>query len=131
VAACGLLDFQDALAGPRAYDLMSLLEDARRDIADDLVAEMMERYLQALPETDPDGFRAAFRVLAAQRHAKVIGIFTRLWRRDGKAAYLRHIPRVWRLLERALAHPALAPVAAWFEAHVPEDARRMPGGETP
>jgi aminoglycoside/choline kinase family phosphotransferase len=72
------------------------------------------------------GFEAAFRVLAAQRHAKVIGIFTRLCRRDGKAQYLVHIPRVWRLLEQALSHPALAAVAAWFDAHVPDHVRTTP-----
>lgn len=126
VATCGLLDFQDAVAGCAAYDLMSLLEDARRDVAPDLVEAMMARYLGAFPDLDRDGFAAAYRILAAQRHAKVIGIFTRLCLRDHKPAYLVHIPRVWRLLERALADPALGPVADWFAAHVPADKRQIP-----
>ncbi len=126
IAACGLLDFQDALAGPTAYDLMSLIEDARRDIDVDLAAHLRWRYTEAFPDLDRDSFEAAFAVLAAQRHAKVIGIFTRLWLRDGKSNYLRHIPRVWRLLERALRHPALGPVANWFESHIPAIKRGIP-----
>lgn len=126
VAACGLLDFQDAVSGPAAYDLMSLLEDARRDIAPALAARGKARYLAAFPGLDGKAFAAAWAVLAAQRHAKVIGIFTRLCVRDGKPQYLSHIPRVWRLLEAALAHPANAPVAAWFAAHVPAALRRSP-----
>ena len=126
VSRCGLLDFQDAVRGPEAYDLMSLLEDARRDIDEGLRRAMRERYFAAFPDLDREAFETAFRVLAAQRHAKVIGIFTRLCVRDSKPDYLVHIPRVWRLLEAALEHPALAPVAAWFEAHVPADKRTIP-----
>lgn len=126
VSRCGLLDFQDAVRGPGAYDLMSLLEDARRDIDEGFRRDMRERYYAAFPDLDRDAFETAFRVLAAQRHAKVIGIFTRLCVRDGKPDYLTHIPRVWRLLEAALEHPALAPVAAWFETHVPADKRAIP-----
>ncbi len=119
LSACGLLDFQDAVAGPAAYDVMSLLEDARRDVPDPLAASMIERYAAAVDLSDRGHFQKIFAVLAAQRHCKVIGIFTRLHKRDRKPAYLAHIPRVWRLLERALKHPALAPVAGWFETHVP------------
>ena len=131
VAACGLLDFQDAVAGPRAYDLMSLLEDARRDIDTALTADMLARYRAAFPDLEApgpgrDAFDTVYAVLAAQRHAKVIGIFTRLCRRDAKADYLVHIPRVWRLLERNLADPALAPVRDWFERHVAPDRRGIP-----
>jgi aminoglycoside/choline kinase family phosphotransferase len=126
VAACGLLDFQDAVSGPAAYDLMSLLEDARRDLAPALVARGRARYLAAFPGLDAAAFDAAWAVLAAQRHAKVIGIFTRLCARDGKPQYLPHIPRVWRLLEAALAHPANAAVARWFADHVPAALRRSP-----
>jgi len=126
VAACGLLDFQDAVAGCKAYDLMSLLEDARRDVRPELAEAMMARYFAAFPDLDRTGFDAAYRILAAQRHAKVIGIFTRLCLRDRKPAYLVHIPRVWRLLERALADPALAPVAAWFATHLPAEKRLVP-----
>jgi len=128
VAACGLLDFQDGVIGPVAYDLVSLLEDARRDIDPDLVAEMTARYLAAFPGLDRGAFAASWAVLGAQRGAKIVGIFTRLWRRDEKPAYLAHIPRVWRLLEGDLAHPALAPVRAWFDRHLPPAERTRPPG---
>lgn len=126
VAACGLLDFQDALAGAPAYDLMSLLEDARRDISGDLAAAMRARYHAAFPGRDAEAFDASYAILAAQRHAKVIGIFTRLKVRDGKGVYLNHIPRVWRLLERALENPILAPVRTWFDDHISADMRSVP-----
>lgn len=119
LAACGLLDFQDAVAGHPAYDLMSLLEDARRDVSAGIKSDMLSRYFAAVPIPDRADFESALAILAAQRHAKVIGIFTRLFRRDGKADYLVHIPRVWRLLRTALAHPSLAEVAQWFELHAP------------
>ena len=126
VAACGLLDFQDAVIGPRSYDLVSLLEDARRDVASGLAADMMARYLAAFPELDPAAFRASYAILGAQRSAKIIGIFTRLCRRDGKPHYLAHIPRVWRWLEGDLAAPELAPVKAWFDAILPPGRRLVP-----
>lgn len=126
VGACGLLDFQDAVIGPVAYDFVSLVGDARRDLAPGLGAAMTERYLAAFPEWDRAVFEAACAVLSAQRNAKIIGIFTRLLKRDGKPVYLRHIPRVWRLLEADLAHPALAPLRGWFARHLPPDARRVP-----
>jgi aminoglycoside/choline kinase family phosphotransferase len=127
IAACGLLDFQDAVAGPAAYDLVSLLEDARREIAPALVSEMRARYLAAFPTRDSRALDRAMSVLGAQRHAKVIGIFTRLSVRDGKPHYLGHIPRVWRLLEAACARePTLAPIAAWLDAHVPPALRTAP-----
>jgi aminoglycoside/choline kinase family phosphotransferase len=126
LAACGLLDFQDAVAGPLSYDPMSLLEDARRDIAPALVERMKRRYLAAMPGLDPRAFAASWAVLAAQRHAKVIGIFTRLSRRDGKPNYLVHIPRVWRLLEAALAHPDLAEIKDWLDRALPAEARTVP-----
>lgn len=126
VAACGLLDFQDAVIGPVAYDLVSLLGDARRDLASGLRQGMAERYLAAFPEWDRGAFEAACAVLSAQRNAKIIGIFTRLLKRDGKPVYLRHIPRVWRLLESDLEHPALAPLRAWFAGHLPPELRRVP-----
>ena len=126
VARCGVLDFQDALVGPAPYDLMSLLEDARRDIAPSLVADMKRRYFAALPHFAGREFDAAYAVLAAQRHCKVIGIFTRLAQRDGKYDYLIHIPRVWRLLEAACRHPVLAPVSAWLDQHIPAPSRGIP-----
>jgi aminoglycoside/choline kinase family phosphotransferase len=126
IGRCGLLDFQDALQGPRAYDLMSLLEDARRDIAPELAEAMVERYLAAFPDLDRAQFMSDFAILAAQRHAKVIGIFTRLLARDGKPDYLAHIPRVWRLFERRLDHPALANVRDWLSRYLPPAARGVP-----
>lgn len=124
----GLLDFQDALIGHPAYDLVSLLQDARRDVSPELEAEMLDRYL-ARSGDDREIFLADYARLGAQRNAKVVGIFVRLWQRDGKARYLDMIPRVWRQLERDLTHPALAPVAGWFDANVPASLRTACGGE--
>ena len=118
----GLLDFQDAVIGPPAYDLVSLLEDARRVVTADVVAAMIVRYTDAA-SLDGRAFRAAYATLGAQRNTKIIGIFTRLCARDGKAAYLDLIPHMWRLLERDLEHPALTPLRAWFDRHVPAAAR--------
>ncbi len=114
----GLLDFQDALAGHPAYDLVSLLQDARREVSPELEAAMLDRYAASAPLD-----RAAYALLGAQRNAKILGIFTRLWKRDGKPRYLAYQPRVWAYLERDLQHPALTPVAAWFDANVPASAR--------
>jgi len=125
-AACGLLDFQDAVLGPVSYDLVSLLEDARRDVAPALGEEMCARYLAAFPELDRGAFAASYAVLGAQRNCKIVGIFTRLDRRDRKRAYLAHIPRVWRLIEQDLRHPALAPMRRWFDRHIPPDRRIAP-----
>ena len=122
----GLLDFQDALVGHPAYDLVSLLQDARRDVSPLLEAEMFDHYL-ALTGADDD-FLADYARLGAQRNAKIVGIFVRLWKRDGKPRYLGLIPRVWALMERDLTHPALAPVARWFDANIPDDLRASGGG---
>ncbi len=120
----GLLDFQDALAGHPAYDLVSLLQDARRDVEPEIERAMLAHYTAT---TGADSaFDAAYHVLGAQRNAKIIGIFTRLWQRDGKPRYPTLCPRVWRYLEQDLAHPALAPVAAWFDAQVPPSHRGDP-----
>ena len=129
LAACGLLDFQDAVIGPLSYDLVSLLEDVRRDVSPDLVAELEARYLAGMPELDESAFKASYAIMGAQRNAKIVGIFTRLCRRDGKPQYLCHIPRTWRLLEGDVAHPALAPVKAWFDEVVPPEARIQPRPE--
>jgi aminoglycoside/choline kinase family phosphotransferase len=130
VQRCGLLDFQDALCGPASYDLVSLLEDARRDVPTTLRAAMTERYLAAFPNIDRGQFHRSAAILAAQRNAKIIGIFTRLARRDGKPQYLGHIPRVWRLLEGDLREPALRPIAAWLDRHLPPARRRIPTGRS-
>ncbi|MGQ7828902.1 aminoglycoside phosphotransferase family protein [Altererythrobacter sp. Z27] len=122
----GLIDFQDALVGHPAYDLVSLLQDARRDVAPELERAMLDRYIAA---ANPDAeFEADYARLGAQRNAKIVGIFTRLYKRDGKPRYLELIPRVWALLERDLAHPALGPVARWFDANIPDDLRHSGGG---
>ncbi len=120
----GLLDFQDALAGHPAYDLVSLLQDARRDVDPAVEAAMLDHYRGAT--NADDAFDVAYHVLGAQRNAKIVGIFTRLWQRDGKPRYAALCPRVWRYLERDLAHPALAPVKAWFDATIPPDLRGNP-----
>ena len=120
----GLLDFQDALAGHPAYDLVSLLKDARRDVAPTLEAAMLARYRGATGAGED--FTRAYHGLGAQRNAKIIGIFTRLWKRDGKPRYPTLAPRVWRYLERDLAEPVLAPVRRWFDANIPADRRGDP-----
>lgn len=125
-AACGLLDFQDAVEGPVSYDFVSLVEDARRDVDDDLGAAMRDRYIAAFPALDAEAFDLSCVILGAQRHCKVLGIFTRLRDRDGKDDYLHHVPRLWRLLERAVAHPALAPLKDWLDIHIPADMRIVP-----
>lgn len=122
----GLLDFQDALNGHRAYDLVSLLQDARRDVSPELEAEMFDYYVERTGAGDD--FLADYARLGAQRNAKIVGIFVRLWKRDGKPRYLDYIPRVWALLERDLAHPALTPIAAWFDANIPAQLREAGGG---
>jgi aminoglycoside/choline kinase family phosphotransferase len=121
----GLLDYQDALAGHPAYDLVSLLQDARRDVAPALEAAMLDRYVAAAGIGDAAAFRSAYEILGAQRNTKILGVFTRLWMRDNKPAYPRFNPRVWGYLDRNLAHPALAPVADWFVTHVPAATRQQ------
>ncbi len=121
LAHYGLLDFQDALVGHPAYDLASVLEDARRDVTPAVEAAMLDRYIAATGRDDR--FRAAYWALAAQRNTRILGVFVRLWKRDGKAGYRKFQPRMWGLLERDLAHPALAPLKAWFDAYVPADKR--------
>jgi len=123
----GLLDFQDALIGHPAYDLVSLLQDARRDVSQELEGAMFEHYVNRA-KVDPEKFLADYACLGAQRNAKIVGIFVRLWRRDGKPRYLELVPRVWKLLERDLSHPVLAPVAQWFDANIPTRLREASGG---
>ncbi|MBK18218.1 MAG: aminoglycoside phosphotransferase [Rhodospirillaceae bacterium] len=128
IAACGLLDFQDAVVGPVTYDVMSLIEDARRDVSPETAAAVKARYLEAFPAIDPVEFDRSIAILGAQRHAKVIGIFTRLCVRDEKPVYLDHIPRVWRLLEAACGHADLKQMKRWLDEHVPSDKRSVPEG---
>jgi aminoglycoside/choline kinase family phosphotransferase len=121
VAHFGLLDFQDALSGHPAYDLASVLEDARRDVSPAIERAMLDRYIAATGHGA--AFEAAYWALAAQRNTRILGVFVRLWKRDGKPGYRKFQPRMWGLLERDLAHPALVPVKSWFDANVPPSAR--------
>ncbi|MEE9433912.1 MAG: phosphotransferase [Sphingorhabdus sp.] len=117
----GIIDFQDALIGHPAYDLVSLLQDARRDVSIELEAEMLGYYRH---ETGVDGeFGHHYALLGAQRNIKIIGIFTRLWKRDGKPRYLDFLPRMWRLLERDLEHPELIMLKRWIDTHIPKEIR--------
>lgn len=129
--AQGLIDFQDALVGHPAYDLVSLLQDARRDVSLDLEADMLAHYHERLEKAgkplDRQVFEADYARLGAQRNAKIVGIFSRLAKRDGKPRYLSMIPRVWKAMERDLAHPALAPVARWFDGNIPAEIRAKKG----
>ncbi|PWS38888.1 aminoglycoside phosphotransferase [Falsiroseomonas bella] len=122
----GILDFQDAAYGHPAYDLVSLVEDARRDVLQPVREAAVRRYLDARPELHKDEFAAAMAAHAAQRHLRVAALWTRLARRDSKPQYLRHGPRCWALLDRALAHPATLPLRAFLDAHVPHALRANP-----
>ena len=123
IARVGLLDFQDAMMGPGAYDLASLLQDARVDVPEFMEVTLLGRYVtkrsEADPGFDPAAFLTLYATLAAQRASKILGIFARLNRRDGKPQYLRHIPRVWGYLQRSLAHPALGMLHDWYSLNVP------------
>ncbi len=120
----GLLDFQDALAGHPAYDLASVLEDARRDVSPEVERTMIDRYVAATGHNEQ--FERAYWSLAAQRNTRILGVFTRLWKRDNKPGYRRFQPRMWGLLERDLAQPNLKPVRNWFDVNIPDEFRRAP-----
>lgn len=117
VKRVGLLDFQDALIGHGAYDLVSLLEDARRDVLPDTVDGCLQYYLQETGVNRKE-FEAAYALLGAQRNAKIIGIFVRLGVRDGKPHYTKYLPRVWRHFEHDLQHPLLQPMREWLDLHI-------------
>ena len=121
VAHLGLLDFQDALTGHPAYDLASVLEDARRDVPPTIERLMLDRYISATGNAA--AFERAYWALAAQRNTRILGVFVRLWKRDCKPHYRAFQPRMWGLLERDLAQPGLEPVRAWFDANIPADKR--------
>lgn len=127
VRRVGIIDFQDAVLGPPAYDAVSLLQDARLDVPPDLEQRLGERYVAraraADPAFDEPAFRFSYAALGCQRNSKILGIFARLSRRDGKHGYLAHIPRIWGYLERGLTHPGLAAVRAWYEQHWPAGTR--------
>ncbi|TCD16708.1 tRNA (adenosine(37)-N6)-threonylcarbamoyltransferase complex ATPase subunit type 1 TsaE [Oricola cellulosilytica] len=116
----GLIDFQDALIGPVAYDVVSLVQDARVDVSEELQDGLLDHYCQIRAGEsgfDEIAFREAFAVLGAQRTTKILGIFVRLDERDGKPGYLQHIPRLQSYLERNLRHPALQELAVWYQSH--------------
>ena len=118
VRQAGLLDFQDAYQGPITYDLVSLLEDARRDVPDSLREQMVTRYLARSPALDGKAFETSMAILAALRHTRVLAVFERLSRREKKHDYKQlHSARVERLLQRALRHPVLAGVKSWMERY--------------
>lgn len=130
LARVGLIDFQDGLKGSPAYDLVSLVEDARRDVSPTLADAMIARYIAAARARDgrfdADAFRAEAALLGAQRNSKILGIFARLWKRDGKPGYLKLLPRVWRYVERDLRNPQLAELRRWFDTHFSADLRTAP-----
>jgi N-acetylmuramate 1-kinase len=119
----GIIDFQDTVLGAPAYDLASLLQDARIDVPEQLELALLTRYIKARRTADgsfdPAGFAELYAIMSAQRNTKLLGIFARLNRRDGKPQYLRHQPRIWTYLTRSLAHPALAGIREWYSANVP------------
>jgi hypothetical protein len=123
IARIGLLDFQDALIGPAAYDVASLLQDARVDIPEAMEMALLGRYVRSRLDDDREfdtaGFTRVYATLAAQRATKILGIFARLHRRDGKPQYLHHMPRLWGYLQRSLAHPALTALKVWYATNVP------------
>ncbi len=130
----GLIDFQDAVAGTRAYDLISLVEDARRDVAPEIARATTAHYLATMQAQgtplDEESYRALMAVMAAQRNAKIAGIFARLYKRDGKPRYLQFLPRVWGHLNRDLENPAMADLKAWYDRTIPREARGAPEGAT-
>jgi aminoglycoside/choline kinase family phosphotransferase len=125
VAACGVIDFQDAVRAPVVFDIATLLANDRRTISDDLREAMITRYLTAFPALDRDAFMTAFAVKTAHWNTRIVGTFARLLRRDGKALYQRFMPRVWFLIERTIANSALEPVADWYRRHLPPADRRI------
>jgi len=122
-ARVGLLDFQDAVRAHPAWDLSMLLHDARREVSPALEAATLAHYRRLRPELDGEALAADFHALGALNIARILGLFARLVVRDGKPRYLAFMPRLWRYLDRCLADPALADVAAWFRRHVPAEAR--------
>jgi N-acetylmuramate 1-kinase len=127
----GVIDFQGAALGHPAYDLVSLLQDARRDIAPAVRQRALDRYLAARPELDPDHFRAAYGGCAAQRHLRVACQWVRLALRDARPQYLAYGPRTWRLLDDALSQPAAEPLARALNRWIPAAQRRNPSGLEP
>lgn len=123
-ASVGMIDFQDAVKAHPSWDLHSLLQDARRDVAPELEALALDHYFAQRPETDREAFMASYNGLAALNEARILGVFARLIARDAKPKYAAFMPRMWAHLNANLRAPGLEPVAAWMDRHVPEDVRR-------
>ncbi|MBY0281399.1 MAG: phosphotransferase [Alphaproteobacteria bacterium] len=126
IKGCGLLDFQDALWGSIVYDVVSLLEDARRDIAPAVAEEMWQYFLDEIPLSEHQNYKTAATILGAGRHTKIIGVFTRYAMRQGRKDYLCHLPRLWKYLEKCLAIPELQEVKDWFDCHLPIHQQNIP-----
>lgn len=125
VQQCGLLDFQDAVCGSRAYDLVSLLEDARYDVPQSIQEKMISLYCEAFPQLDKDSFLESYSILGAQRSIKILGVFTRMYKRYNKSKYLTHLPRVLKWLEQDLNHPSLERLKKWFDLYMPSTERKV------
>jgi N-acetylmuramate 1-kinase len=123
IARVGVIDFQDTVLGPAAYDVVSLLQDARIDVPETLELSLLSRYIKARRVADASfdaaSFAELYALMSAQRNTRLLGTFARLNRRDGKPHYLRHQPRIWTYLQRSLAHPSLAYLRDWYLANVP------------
>jgi len=124
--ACGLIDFQDAVIGPTSYDLVSLLEDARRNVNKEIIFKMYNKFVRKLSKKQKEDFIKEYKILATNRHLKVIGIFTRLCKRDKKNSYLKHIPRLWKLIEYNLNFYSLSELNKWINEFFPKKFRIRP-----
>jgi aminoglycoside/choline kinase family phosphotransferase len=124
IARTGVLDFQDAVIGSPIYDIVSLLEDARRDVSDDIVQAMINKYLQNRTDIARKDFLACYAILGTQRNFKILGIFARKATRDKDSRYLKFLPRVWKYLEKDLRHPLLLPLKAWIDKAIAPELRQ-------
>ena len=124
--SCGLIDFQDAVIGPSSYDLLSLLEDARRDVDKKIIYRMYNKFTKKFTNKDKEIFNKEYKMLAVHRHLKVIGIFSRLSMRDKKNNYLKHIPRLWRLIEANLNSKMFIELNDWINNFFPRELRVKP-----
>jgi aminoglycoside/choline kinase family phosphotransferase len=121
IQTCGVLDFQDALWGSVVYDHISLLEDARRDVSAEVVEICSKQFLAAYPANLHDALETTAKILAAGRHVKVIGVFTRYALRQNNDSKCIHLPRLWRYLQQHFKDPIFAPIAGWFDMYCPLD----------
>ena len=126
IKSCGLIDFQDAVIGPSSYDLLSLLEDARRNVNKKIINRMYDKFTKKFSKKEKEIFLNEYKVLAVNRHLKVLGIFTRLFLRDKKKSYLKHIPRLWKLVEYNLESEPLIKLSDWIKKYFPKKIRKKP-----